>query len=171
MRSIITLAAALAFAAGPALAGNKNTNKEADDAADVSEDAATPVDPAASASAAGQNDDFCFYAALPTGNAQFKVVRKLKVAKGTYGGVADLIPQLRDAARRRGGEAIIDYDGAQHFGFWPWRMVRPIVHGTAIKWGPSGAPDCKASGGMPMSAILASNEAPPKSNEAPANSK
>ncbi len=35
---------------------------------------------------------------------------------------------------RLGGNTIINYEGGQSFGFWPWRIVRPVVYGTAVDW-------------------------------------
>jgi hypothetical protein len=105
--------------------------------------------------------DFCFFAHLPPADQKYTVVKKLKVGKGTYGGVSDILPKLAENARTRGADAIIEYSGAQHFGFWPWRMVRPVVHGVAVKWTGS-TPDCEASGGTKLSTILSTNQAPEK---------
>jgi hypothetical protein len=105
--------------------------------------------------------DFCFFAHLPPADQKYTVVKKLKVGKGTYGGVSDILPKLAENARTRGADAIIEYSGAQHFGFWPWRMVRPVVRGVAVKWTGS-TPDCEASGGTKLSTILSTNQAPEK---------
>jgi hypothetical protein len=106
--------------------------------------------------------DFCFFAHLPPADQKYTVIRKLKVGKGTYGGVSDILPKLAENARMRGADAIIEYGGAQHFGFWPWRMVRPVVHGIAVKWNASTPVDCEAAGGTKLSTILSTNQAPEK---------
>jgi hypothetical protein len=106
--------------------------------------------------------DFCFFAHLPPADQKYTVVKKLKVGKGTYGGVSDILPKLAENARMRGADAIIEYGGAQHFGFWPWRMVRPVVHGIAVKWTDSKPVDCEAAGGTTLSTILSTNQAPEK---------
>jgi hypothetical protein len=106
--------------------------------------------------------DFCFFAHLPPADQKYTVVKKLKVGKGTYGGVTDILPKLAENTRSRGADAIIEYGGAQHFGFWPWRMVRPVVHGIAVKWTGSAPVNCEAAGGTTLSTILSTNLAPEK---------
>jgi len=106
--------------------------------------------------------DFCFFAHLPSADQKYTVVKKLKVGKGTYGGVSDILPKLAENARSRGADAIIEYGGSQHFGFWPWRMVRPVVHGIAVKWTGSAPVNCEAAGGTTLSTILSTNQAPEK---------
>lgn len=102
----------------------------------------------------------CFFASKPAANVKYTVVKRLKVAKGTYGGVRDILPKFASYAQMHGADAIIDYTGSQRFGFWPWRMVRPVVRGTAIKW--SGPPDqgCAALGGSTLETILATDMPP-----------
>ena len=62
-------------------------------------------------------------------------------------------------AKAAGADAVIHYNGSQRFGFWPWRFVRPVVTGTAIKWEPARDVDCAAAGGHYSTGTLA--EAPP----------
>ena len=45
-----------------------------------------------------------------------------------------------------GGNVVINYNASQRFGFWPWRIVRPVVWGTAVKW--KTPVDCKQLGGI-----------------------
>lgn len=118
--------------------------------------------PAETATAAAPTGDFCFFAHTPASDVAYTTLRELRVGKGTYGGVKDLLPKLVAEARAMGGDAIIHYDGAQRFGFWPWRMVRPVVHGVAIKWKVPVAPDCNAVGGTLLSTILATDRPPPR---------
>jgi len=135
-------------------------------------DAPVPL-PAASASSAANADEvgaksapltaddgaMCLIQGLPPAEFKYVVVRKLKVKKGTYGAVIDILPNLAAQARMVGGTALVDYNGAQHFGFFPWRITRPIVSGTAIKWtGP--APDCTAAGGATLAAVMTANKEP-----------
>ncbi|CAB3748149.1 hypothetical protein [Paraburkholderia humisilvae] len=106
--------------------------------------------------------DFCFFAHLPPAGQKYKIVKKLKVGKGSYGGVNDILPKLAEHAQMRGADAIIEYDGSQRFGFWPWRMVRPVVRGIAVKWTEPKTVDCEAVGGTKLSTIMATNRAPEK---------
>ncbi|MFC0403194.1 hypothetical protein [Paraburkholderia rhizosphaerae] len=154
-------------------------------AAEPQDDDATEVDLPATASAAGVSaatpaatpasqpaghlvelpaglGDFCFFAHLPPADQKYEVVKKLKVGKGTYGGVNDILPKLAENARTRGADAIIEYGGSQRFGFWPWRMVRPVVRGVAVKWTEPKSVDCEAIGGTKLSTILTTNQAPEK---------
>ena len=104
--------------------------------------------------------EFCFFAGTPSADNKYTVVRKLKVGKGTYGGVKDILPKFADYARKVGADAIINYTGSQRFGFFPWRMVRPVVQGVAIKWSDPQKRDCAALGGTTLKAILESNKPP-----------
>jgi hypothetical protein len=104
----------------------------------------------------------CFFSALPSAGVKYSLVKKLKVGKGTYGSVTDILPKFAGYAQQVGADAIINYTGSQRFGFWPWRMVHPVVRGEAVKWSGNPGLDCAAMGGNTLDAILASNKAPPQ---------
>ena len=103
---------------------------------------------------------FCLFSAPPSAGNPYTTLRKLKVARQTYGSVRDVLPELVDRARALGAGAIVDYNGSQRFGFWPWRLVRPVATGTAIKWNIGAPADCKAAGGMTVAEVLNSNKPP-----------
>ena len=103
---------------------------------------------------------FCIIAGTPPSDTPYRVLRRLKVGKGTYGGIRDILPRLASNAKRRGADALIDYDGAQRFGFFPWRMVRPVVRGTAIRWTGSKPESCTAVGGHTLGEITESGLSP-----------
>lgn len=86
--------------------------------------------------------------------------QKLKVAKGTYGGVKELLPELVQQALAAKADALVDYNSSQRFGFWPWRVVRPVVTATAIRWTESPRKSCEAMGGVRMETILTTNKSP-----------
>jgi len=104
--------------------------------------------------------DFCFFSGKPPADVKYTIIRPIRVGKGTYGGVKDILPKFAGYAQKIGADAIIDYTGSQRFGFWPWRMVHPVVRGVAIKWADTPHPNCSAIGGTTLSAILASDRAP-----------
>lgn len=104
--------------------------------------------------------DFCFFAGTPPSDVKYTVIKKLKVGKGTYGSVTDILPKFAGYAQKVGADAVIDYTGSQRFGFWPWRLVRPVVRGTAVKWTSPPKSDCTAMGGSTLTAILATNKPP-----------
>lgn len=106
--------------------------------------------------------EFCFFAGAPSVDNKYRVIRKLKVGKGTYGGVKEILPKFASYARKIGADAIINYTGSQRFGFWPWRMVRPVVQGEAIKWSDPQKHDCAAIGGTTLNTILVSDKPPPQ---------
>lgn len=126
---------------------------------EVEIDIDAPQEASAPASGTADLNDFCFFAGTPPSDAKFTVIKPLKVGKGTYGGVKDILPKFAAYARRIGADAVVNYTGSQRFGFWPWRLVRPVVRGTAVKWsGPTR--DCAALGGTTLGTILATDKAP-----------
>lgn len=104
--------------------------------------------------------DFCFFANLPSSGQNYRIIKKIKIGKGTYGSVENVLPTMAERARQQGADAIIEYTGSQHFGFWPWRMVRPIVRGVAVQWTDPKPASCESIGGTKLSTILSSHQAP-----------
>ena len=104
----------------------------------------------------------CLFGGKPPADSKFHVVGKLKLAKQTYGTARELVPKLVNQARGYGGDAVIDYSGAQRFGFWPWRLTRPVVSGAAIKWDEPPTQDCRAMGGVTAGLLVKTNESPPR---------
>ena len=164
MKSLATGALALSCIA---------TVQAADDAAPAPTGAAPQAALSASGARVSANDaarkskmkpelaGFCLYGKLPSGDAKYTLLRATKTSRETYGGVTDELPRFVDTAKANGGDAVVNFNGAQHFGFWPWRLVRPVLSGTPIKWdGP--APDCAASGGKTFAQVMDTNEEPPK---------
>ena len=108
------------------------------------------------------NGNFCLYAKAPASSVPYTTLGQVKLSRGTYGGVRDELPVFVTQAKAEGGDAIISYNGAQRFGFWPWRFVHPVLTGTAIKWTGAAAPDCVASGGSLLATVLTNNQEPPR---------
>ena len=120
-------------------------------------------DPARMARIKPELAGFCLYGNVPAGDAKYTALPQTKTSRETYGSVTDELPRFVETAKAAGGDAVIHYNGGQHFGFWPWRLVRPIVSGTPIKWADGQpAPDCEASGGVPFAKVMASNKEPPR---------
>ncbi|WP_077038089.1 hypothetical protein [Pelomonas sp. KK5] len=116
---------------------------------------------AALAAAPAAERDMCLIPGRPAGqDGNYQVLRKLKAARQTYGSVVQVLPELASKAKSAGGDAIFDYNGAQRFGFFPWRLVRPVATGTAIRWTGSQPLDCAALGGRTTAEVIASNQAP-----------
>ena len=132
---------------------------QAPDAEVEVEIAPSKEDSAASATATDVAN-FCFFSGNPPADVKYTVIKKLKVGKGTYGGVKDILPKFAGYAQKVGADAIMGYTGSQRFGFWPWRMVRPVVRGVAIKWSGTQSQDCTAMGGTTLKAILAADKPP-----------
>ena len=89
----------------------------------------------------------CLFTGIPPAEYSYVTIKDLDYEKGSYGSVNDVLPELVEAARAAGADAVIHYNGAQHFGFFMWRLVRPVVTGTAIKWSPARDVDCAGAGG------------------------
>ena len=79
-------------------------------------------------------------------SSQFQIKKRIKVAKGTYGSVEELYPRFAERAHQVGGNVVINYNASQRFGFWPWRIVRPVIWGTAVKW--NTPVNCQQIGGI-----------------------
>lgn len=101
----------------------------------------------------------CLFTGTPPAEYTYTSIKELDYGKGSYGSVNDLLPKVVGDAKAAGADAVIHYNGAQHFGFWPWRFVRPVVTGTAIKWSPARDIDCAGAGGYYTTGTL--DEAPP----------
>ena len=111
---------------------------------------APPIAAAASSAAsapAAESAHRCFYTnPLPAELKYTVLTGKLKASKGIYGSVPEMLPRLAAQVRAAGGDAVINYNGGQHFGFWPWRITHPIVTGAALKWDAGQpVPDCQAT--------------------------
>lgn len=79
-------------------------------------------------------------------STQYKTIKRVIAAKGTYGSVEEVYPRFVERVQKTGGDVVINYRASQRFGFWPWRIVRPVIYGTAVKW--NTPVDCKALGGI-----------------------
>ncbi|SEA28720.1 hypothetical protein [Paraburkholderia sartisoli] len=106
--------------------------------------------------------DFCFFANLPPAGQKYRVIKRVSIGKNSYGSVTAILPRMAEYAQMRGADAIIEYTGSQRFGFWPWRVVRPVVRGTAVQWTEPKAVDCESIGGTKLSTILSSGQPPAK---------
>lgn len=100
--------------------------------------------PAVTTAQAPVNTPICLIEGTPSAD-QYKIIKKVKVAKGIYGGFEEIKPKLAEAAREHGADVVINYNQSQRFGFWPWRVVRPVLSGTAVKW--NKPVNCSALGG------------------------
>jgi hypothetical protein len=89
----------------------------------------------------------CVIEGIPD-SSQYQIKKHIKAAKGTYGSVVEVYPRFVERAHQVGGNVVINYHASQRFGFWPWRFVRPVVWGTAVKW--NTPVDCKKIGGVEL---------------------
>lgn len=112
------------------------------------------------ASLSQEGRDLCVFDNGAPSDMPHEKLGDLKVAKQTYGGVKELLPKLVEEALAQRADAIVDYNSAQRFGFWPWRMVRPVVSGKAIRWNEPPRKSCEAMGGVRIETILLTNRSP-----------
>jgi hypothetical protein len=78
---------------------------------------------------------------------KYALVKPLKLGRQTYGGVRPLTVKMVEQARQAYADAIFNYNGSQRFGFWPWRFIRPVVTGDAVRIDHPEAFDCVKLGG------------------------
>lgn len=107
---------------------------------------------AASSDEKSTANSICVVAGQPASNVQYEIVRRVKRGKNTYGSPAQILPAFATQVRALGADAVIDYQSGQRFGFWPWRVVRPVVYGTAVRWRAGQQIDCHAIGGFVQTA-------------------
>lgn len=87
----------------------------------------------------------CVFDSSP--NIEYQSFKPLKAARGTYGSVSRVMPKLLNNADRAGANTVVNFQGGQRFGFWPWRIVRPVMYGTGVNWKGKNDLECKALGG------------------------
>jgi hypothetical protein len=112
------------------------------------------------ASLSQEGRDLCVFDNGAPADMPHQKLAELKVAKESYGGVKELLPRLVEQALAQKADAIVDYNSSQRFGFWPWRLVRPVVSGKAIRWNEPPRKSCEAMGGVRMEVILTTNRSP-----------
>lgn len=151
MTTITTIAIALGLATAGAVRAAESASAPA--AASAPQAAASAAEPSV--------EDFCFIKGAPPSDFRYVRVREMKLGKGTYGSVREILDEFAGNARKAGADAIINYSGSQRFGFWPWKMVHPVVRGTAIKWVSDVKPECAKAGGQTLSEVQVTNEVAP----------
>jgi len=137
-------------------------NLPAQNAATVEKEVPAPAPTAAPAGKArkAEIDEFCLFKDSPPADIKFRTLGEVKHAKGTYGPAKDIVPVVVSKATAMGANAIANYSGAQHFGFFPWRLARPIVHGTAITLLSDTPLKCSELGGTTVSKVMETGVGP-----------
>ncbi|MCF0222252.1 MAG: hypothetical protein HUK19_08165 [Fibrobacter sp.] len=90
---------------------------------------------------------FCFFESTPNSDVEFVNVRKVKLKKGVYGSVNQVIPRVKPYVETLGGNAIINFQAKQRFSIWPWRFMTPVAWGKAIRIIDSKGQSCEEMGG------------------------
>jgi len=135
-------------------------NLPAEKAATVEKEAPAAAPAAAGKTPKAEIDEFCLFKGTPPAEIKFKTLGEVKHAKGTYGAAKDIVPIVVAKATAIGANAIANYSGAQHFGLFPWRLARPIVHGTAITLLSDTPLKCSEIGGTTVSKVLETGQGP-----------
>ena len=104
--------------------------------------------------------EICLLTGKPSADVQYESIRKIKVGKNSYGSVSDILPRFADSASSLGANAVVNYIGSQRFGFWPWRIVRPIVRGEAVKLNLGRDQTCESIGGATVRRVIETNTEP-----------
>src|SRR5262245_1655590 len=89
----------------------------------------------------------CVMKTAPPPPVKYSIVKTFLFGKPAYGGVEPLTLRVVNMARQSYADAIINFYGGQRFGFWPWRVVRPVVRGDAVQILTPEVFDCRALGG------------------------
>lgn len=91
--------------------------------------------------------EFCYFDASPTSNVEYTIVRSVKVEKGTYGSVSEVIPKVQPYVENIGGNAIMNFRASQRFSILPWSFVSPVAMGKAIFITDTKGLSCEEMGG------------------------
>ncbi len=109
---------------------------------------------------AGEALDICLVTGTPTTEIKYEKIQQIKIGKGIYGSVTDILLAFADEANALGANAVVNYIGSQRFGFWPWRFVRPVVRGEAVKLHLENGKTCQDIGGATVKRVIGTNKEP-----------
>lgn len=99
--------------------------------------------------------EFCFFTSNPPAEGvEYQLLKNAKAAKGTYGSVTEVIPKFETRVQDLGGNAAINFKASQRFGWWIWRLVRPVASGRAINITNTNGLSCHDMGGLTEAEIL-----------------
>ena len=104
--------------------------------------------------------DICLVTGLPSPEIKYEKIQRIKIGKNSYGSVSDILPAFATQADSLGANAVVNYIGSQRFGFWPWRFVRPVVRGEAVKLDIGDDQSCKDIGGATVKRVIETNTEP-----------
>lgn len=91
--------------------------------------------------------EFCFFDNTPNSDVEYTVARKVKILKGTYGSLNQVLPKVEPFVKGTNANAIMNFKLAQRFSIWPWRFVSPVATGKAILITDSKGMSCEEMGG------------------------
>jgi len=97
---------------------------------------------------------------FPSSDIKYETIQKIKVGKNSYGSVSDILPSFADKADALGANSVVNYVGSQRFGFWPWRFVRPVARGEAVKINFAKGKTCEDIGGATVKKVIETNTEP-----------
>jgi len=104
--------------------------------------------------------EICLFTGVPPSDLTYTTLKQIKIGKGSFGSVVDILPNFAHKAEELEADAVINYAGTQRFGFWPWRIIRPVARGQAIKWDSAVKPECSEAGGTTISTVISTRTAP-----------
>lgn len=93
------------------------------------------------------SNTICLLTGMPPSNITVQTIKKIKAGKHSFGSVNAVIPLLIREAKKLNADAVINYNGSQRFGFWPWQFIRPIATGVAVTWTLPEGTTCESIGG------------------------
>ncbi len=99
--------------------------------------------------------EFCFIKdELPQGNVEYSMLKNVKVGSNFYGSTGKVVAKLMKESIAKGGNAVVNFYAGQRFGFWPWRLVRPVARGRVIKITNANGLTCEEIGGKTIQQVL-----------------
>ena len=100
--------------------------------------------------------NICLFSGEPRPGIVFELKKNVKLGKGTYGSIKDILPGFAELVLSRGGNAVINYVGSQRFSILPWRIIYPVTRGQAIHITDSHGMSCAEMGGITIQDAMSS---------------
>lgn len=93
------------------------------------------------------NNRICMIPGPAPAGVQHKVMGTITTYMHHYGDTESVLLEMAEEARRMGANAVVGVSSGQRFGWFAWRVVRPLAEGTAVRLQNPEELNCQGAGG------------------------